>query len=221
MAAGIVEAVTKWQFASNIPADVAVNTLHFELSDEDDPLLWDIVGARVINFWNSSTAPQVNPLDAYLSAYVNVTTGNQIRVYKLSDPKPRAPVDTYNISRAASPLSTSSLPFEVAVCGSFKSAPISGIPAGRLRNRIYVGPLNQSAMQTTASQPSRPTAVFMADITRAFTRLEAANTADVVWCGYSPTGGIGWAPATCWVDNEFDSQRRRGQDATARTTVTF
>lgn len=221
MAAGIVEAVTTWQFASNVPADVAVNTLHFELSDDESETLYDIVLARVANFWNSSTAPQVNPLDAYLSAYVNVTSGNSIKLYRQADAKPRAPRDTSALSRAASPLSTASLPFEVAVCGSFKAAPISGIPAGRLRNRIYVGPLNQSAMTTTASQPSRPTAVFMADITRAFTRLKSADTADVVWAGWSSRGAIGWEPATCWVDNEFDSQRRRGQDATSRTTVNF
>lgn len=220
MAAGIIEVVSRWQYLTNIPEDVAINTFHFELSDTENLTHHASAANRIDNFFTSSTAPMVNALTTYLASYINTATGNDIRTYNIDDPKPRAPRYTRSMTKA-SPLNTANLPFEVAICGSFKANPISGIPAGRLRNRVYIGPLNLGAVTTTANLPSRPASVLQGDITRSFTRLKAGDTADVVWCGYSRTANIGWEPEVGWVDNEWDTQRRRGQESTSRVVVTL
>lgn len=217
MAAGIIEVVAKWQYASNIPEDCAINTFHFELSDDADTTMHAAARNRITQFYAGATAPQVNALGTYLASYINTSTGNSVTSYRLADPKPRAPYGPTALTKST-PTSTANLPFEVAVCGSFKCDPIPGIGAGRLRNRIYLGPLNESARTTTANQPTRPATVLQGDLARAFLNLKLADTSDVVWVGYSPTGSIGWEPTTAWVDNEFDTQRRRGQGSTSRFT---
>jgi hypothetical protein len=52
--------------------------------------------------------------------------------------------------------------------------------------------------------------------------------AAITWCVYSPTArGLGAADLGCttvthnWVDNAFDTQRRRGPKASARTLTTL
>lgn len=219
MAAGIIESVVKLQMASNIPEDVAVNTFHAELSDTSSQSILADWHASLSLFYTAATPPQTNALSTYISAYVNRGTSCTISHYRIGDPKPRAPVYVGSLTLGAASVNTS-LPFEVAVCGSFRAAPISGIPAGRLRNRIYLGPLTTGAMTSTASLPSRPTTVLQGDLARAFAGLFARNTADFAWCGYSGVAQLGWVPDIAWVDNEFDTQRRRGQSSTSRFQVT-
>lgn len=218
MAAGIIQVNVKWQYLTNIPEDVSINTFHFALTDTSNTADHSAAANRIVQLFTLATAPQVNSLTSYMSDYINATTGNTVTTYNIGDPPPRAPITTTSIAKATA-LNTANLPFEVAICGSYKAAPISGVPAGRLRNRFYLGPLCTSAGTTTAGQPARPTTVLMADLGRAMARLRAADTAAIRWVVWSGVGGFGSTPAVGWADNEWDTQRRRGQRSTTRTTI--
>lgn len=220
MAAGLIETVVRLQYASNIGADVAINTFHAELSDTSDTSNYAAWHNRLWIMFNSVNGTQTASLVSYLSPYINRTNGATINSYRLDDPKPRAPYYTSQHSLGASS-STGSLPFEVALCISYKATGISGVPAGRLRNRFYLGPLNLNAAVTTANVPSRPDTTLISNATKALVYLDSVNTAQVAWAGWSEVGGIGWSPSVGWVDNEWDTQRRRGTLATSRTTVSL
>lgn len=191
----------------NLPENFATNTLHFEVPTPGTQLA-EIETALNAMYSNMST---------FLSSLITPSLW-QYKWFDLEEPPPRVPV---RLTTAAGPTSTSttSAPPEVALCISFKAAPVSGFPAGRLRNRIYIGPLGQNAMDTTG----RPVSTLVTNLANsADGLLEASKSAGWDWVVYSPTSAsAGQAPSNLiqsgWVDNEFDTQRRRGRSSTART----
>lgn len=153
----------------------------------------------------------------------------------MADAKPRVPfqVDTANLGT----LSTSNIdmPPEVALCLSFRGSTGSGLNAKRRRGRVYIGPLQLSV----ATEPIAPT---NASVDLVATSAAALMTATYhKWAIYSPSTHHGVpvggklsdypdeVPALLddsfvevtsrWVDNAFDTQRRRGVPATYRKTL--
>lgn len=192
----------------NLPENAATNTLHFEVPDftVQAPLIEAALNSMYQNF------------NTHLSSLITPSTW----VYKwfnLADPEPRVPVRT-TTGMGALATGTTAAPPEVALCISFKAAAVSGFPAGRLRNRIYIGPLATGTIDTTG----RPTSTAVTALANgADILLEASKAAGWDWVVFSPTqssqGLVDSFPIESgWVDNEFDTQRRRGRRSTARTT---
>lgn len=95
------------------------------------------------------------------------------------------------------------------------------MPQARRRGRIYLGPFGQTVLGTTAVTSDRPLAAAVTAIANAATALATATAGAVVpWVIYSPTNGSGAVVTDGWVDNAFDTQRRRGVAATSRTLWT-
>lgn len=95
-------------------------------------------------------------------------------------------------------------------------------PQQRRRGRLYIGPLQVAAGATGANQ-SRPVAAFRTNCTVGFRLLAQAITA------YNPIYSLGvWSKADAdvypvvagWMDDAWDTQRRRGVEPTTRTTFT-
>ena len=142
-------------------------------------------------------------------------------VYSLDDPTPRVPVAsrTGTISNA-----TSALPREVALALSFQGATVAGEPQARRRGRVYIGPLS-AAVTVIDTATGVPAAAALTRIQRAGRDMLAAANASIDWTWgvESPTlralatGPESFTPIqNGWVDNAFDTQRRRGERATAR-----
>lgn len=131
------------------------------------------------------------------------------------------------------------LPSEVAVCCSYQGTPAPGVEQSRRRGRLFLGPLNQGASSTGPNGP-RPSAEVRDALGAAYSRLTASVDAEVEAVVYSrPFPGRGPVeridkpdlpalparPAVTvgidqiWVDDEFDTQRRRGLVRTGRTFV--
>lgn len=124
---------------------------------------------------------------------------------------------------------TTNLPNEVAITLSLE-ADMTGVPergpnktrpAQRRRNRKYLGPLNVTTMEL-----AEPTTAEQFISASARTTILTAYKNHMV----DDMRGDGWRPVTfsktdwadhpvvlAWVDNAFDTQRRRGNDATLRT----
>lgn len=150
----------------------------------------------------------------YLSSEL-AQNGHEIKYYDLPGTPPNYPVEEDTFNLGTNPGGTP-LPQEVAVCLSFQGARTPGFPQARRRGRIYIGTLG-----TAANTSGRPTAAFITALTTAATTFKAdvAALADPLdWAIWSV---VDQAPVTVdngWVDNVFDTQRRRGLLETSRTT---
>jgi hypothetical protein len=152
-------------------------------------------------------------MKGYYSSLV-AQNGHEIKVYDLSDPLPRAPISEQVFNFSTVP-SGAPLPTEVAICLSFQGPKISGVPQARRRGRVYIGPLNTNALHTDG----RPVAALVTALSTAGDVLLDAGGAPLTWdwSVFSPTSGTSVIVTNGWVDNEFDTQRRRGRKATGRT----
>lgn len=137
-----------------------------------------------------------------------------VKSYNRSDPLPRAPVTNSVFNFAGGPVGNP-MPPEVSLCGSFQAVLQSGIPQSRRRGRIYLGPVNTG----TLDLDGRPTPARITTLRNALNALRVASAAAATWDWqvFSTRNLIGYTIANGWVDNEFDTQRRRGRLATTRT----
>lgn len=187
---------------SNLIEDASTNTYHFDA---------DAVGDLAAVNTQLQLAYQT-----MRTHYSNLMAqnGHEIKWYRLSDAKPRAPVriDTFNFTTSPSGLP---LPTEVAMVVSFQGAKSSGQPQARRRGRVFFGPMPTTASDGTAfiAAGTRTAAV------NAFgTLLDASQAAATwKWAVFSTVNGTGVPVDNGWVENAFDTQRRRGRIATIRT----
>jgi hypothetical protein len=191
--------------ADNVAENYATNTLHFFAND--DTVLPTISTAikTAYGFFN----PQISNMAR--------SSNWQIKWYDDVDPIPRAPVltDTFTVSGLSG---AAGLPPEVALCVSFQGAQESGVRQARKRGRVYLPFLIAGANDTTG----RPSSACMTAAVALGNSLLDASTGAATWHWVSFSKvAPGYAEIlNGWVDNEFDTQRRRGRKATARTVFT-
>ena len=116
---------------------------------------------------------------------------------------------------------TNALPNEVALCLTFKCDPYGGHRRQSFYNRVYLGPL---AVTTNASlvsnAPGRPTQTFRDDILEAYQLLQ--DDLDIIGVDgarhavYSTTHDSSGLVTSVWVDDAWDTVRRREVDATVK-----
>lgn len=194
---------------SGTPADSATNTWYCLAVDDTGA---NNFAAAVIDF-HKAMRTYYSPLVAQLN--------HVYKTYDMTDPEPRAPIQEGTWSFPAA-TSGSPLPTEVACVLSFQGTRVSGQSQARRRGRIYIGPL----ATTTADSSARPTGAFTTAVATAAKTLvdsgEPGGSTD--WAIYSPTSSaiagipVGVQVVNGWIDNEFDTQRRRGRKATTRTS---
>lgn len=210
---------------SGLPEDAVMNVWHYMITGSGDRTV--IAG----NF----TAQ----LDAFYTAIVTYLSDaydwNQVSVkhFDFLDSRPRVPFLTNTIT-AGSPASTNyQWPTDVALCLSFQGAPESGANMRRRRGRVYLGPFQFVA----ADQPMLGSGTADAIAAAANTSFLAGSPAEklAVYSPYTHHGvPVGtkltkdmpeipdflpdsFHPVTkLWVDNAFDTQRRRGWKPTYR-----
>lgn len=201
----------EWTAASNIPADKVVNTFHFEGAESatNTANMRDLL----VDFYS----------DTYLGGTIrglmpdSAVTGDwTLNIYCLADPEPRQPRASYEGTMAVS--TSDGLPSEVALCLSYHGAPVSGESQARRRGRIYLGPFTE-AMN---SAEGRPGSGQMDTILGAAAELLAASQASTTWewVVYSRVADATTPVVGGWVDDAWDTQRRRGVARTERRLFT-
>jgi hypothetical protein len=160
-----------------------------------------------------------------------LTGGGSVQIYNVSDSPPRVPAASATLN-ITSQLSADCLPAEVAVCVSFQAVPISGVPQARRRGRLFIGPLGKGfATHTAGNADARVDATRQAQVRDLLNGLTPITGVDVLtWnlAVYSATADAQGATVNDaavvatngWVDNTFDTQRRRGARTTARLEFT-
>jgi hypothetical protein len=187
---------------SSLPRDYFVNTLYFHHLDSGGTLPTDL----------PALAGQV--LDCYQAMITAAATAQRelrCRVYDVGGAPPHPPLA--EVVRNAGTFPATGFPREIALCLSFKN---NGQPARRRRGRIYVPlPLfitGNAAIGNRPTSSQRDRLIALADA------FAAAGGADVSWRVRSQVDQDDFQVDSAWVDDEWDTQRRRGQRASARTS---
>lgn len=214
----IVRATVTFDHVSALPEDQVVNTFHFDSGTllRSTATNWDAIDAALIDFYtHTQTTGGLKVVNLLSRNMVGTAT---IRQYDLGDAKPRVPVRVTAMPFSPQ-LTDNALPEEVALVMSFSGPLLSGTVAARRRGRVYLGPINGNRN----GSDGRPTTVTLQTIQQAGGRL--INDAGTIWAVYSPTSDpnptfstVGLFVDHGWVDNGWDTQRRRGRAATSRLT---
>jgi hypothetical protein len=203
-----------FQGMSNTPEDVVVNTYHF-VSPDYAIVNRDLVRDYLVELYNTTVpAPGTGKIAESMSSFLSrVANASKIKVYDLAEPKPRTPT-TYSWTLAAnSGGALVELPAEVAVCASFYA--LQNRP--RYRGRVYLGPWVSNVLQDALNDRSRPQTTLIDTIAGAFNRLLLKPGTGPKLAIQSNADGQARIATNGWVDDAWDTQRRRGQDAKSRT----
>lgn len=199
---------------SGLPQDQVINTWHFAPPGDVSSSAVDITDG--LNAFYQA-------IDSLLSPVLLGTI--DFKVYDLEDAPPRVPVA--EIAGTSLTLGSQALPNEVACCMSFQGAIASGQNQARRRGRVFLGPMSV-ASGTAAAGDVRPAAATRTTITNAGAAL--IDVPGINWSVFSPTvaGSPPWDAGSLagaftlvtngWVDDAYDTQRRRGLRTSTRTT---
>ena len=202
--------ITTWHFRTPLtgaepPSGGAQALHHAEAREKVRQFYLDVVGTstvRVSDYFSAAVTRGVNALE--------------LRSYHLGDAEPRVPQTSFHQILGNAP--TTSFPAEVAVTCSFSGG--QGLP--RQRGRTYIGPLASStlvASQEAGTNRVRVAAAAMLNIGLAAQRMSGGtDTTPARWCVYSPTNNNTVLITRGYVDDAFDTQRRRGEDPVTRSS---
>lgn len=231
---------------SNQPKDFVSNS--FALQVPPGAPMTPIFTA-LTRFYDEVTPANASPLSAFMAPSIDreAVDGIRLRAYNLTGRlmgAKKGQPETYigspfaewnhNIMYGAN--SNVSLPSECAVVLTMRATDWQNQPVeapdgndlnpgvDRLRSRytgrIYLGPLNSAAASTDANGTARVhsnlTAVIISAADRLCEELDAEGASLCVWSRADEALRV---LSDVSVDNEFDTQRRRGVKATAKTTA--
>jgi len=189
---------------SGVSDDFVTNTWAFHVNDQVDntPDVADALWA----FYNA--------FETYYPATI-AQNGHEIKFYELPGLTPNYPFYETTRNFTGAPTGTT-LPSEVSLVCSFQADRISGFPQSRRRGRIYFGPLDE-ALNNNGRPTDAARTAFCAQMENLFDAVIAVE-AGCYWGVWSSTDGSISPVVNGWVDNAWDTQRRRGVSSTARTT---
>lgn len=217
----LIRAQVVFRGASGLSKDQFVNNFTF-LRNLEDGGQDDEVAQNLLDFYGTATTTTGQKVLTFLSPAISAGP-HRIKLYDLNQAPPRVPVFEQEFTWGTAPTGTA-LPSEVAVCLSARAERVSGTIDARRRGRVYIGPLNTTAMNAggTGGHP-RVEANMRTTLLEAAARLAAdMNTDGWLWGVHSSLGAAGnFVPfRTWWVDDAFDTQRRRGMVPTTKQTAT-
>ncbi len=202
--------------ASALPEDRVINSFTFiwDSTNLDKVTRGEAIRDALDDFYFLNTAGG-SSIRAYLA---NTLKSLSYRVYDSNDAQPRPalvlPSLDFTVPPAGNPL-----PAEVAVVASFFAS--RNLP--RNRGRVFRGPWSQLASNAPAvgDFDTRPATLLITTIAQAMKRLrDHPLLVDIPWSVHSVADSAAKGITAGWVDNAFDTQRRRGAKATSRTTWT-
>lgn len=205
---------------NNVPEDTVINTFHFITPG---PVVTDAeyadISTRLADFYLLPGGVLNRSIGNYIGDHISrVPLGCKIKLYNLADLKPR-PIRYEGAFTMADPESAIlDLPGEVALCLSYRAAAPPGVPIARTRGRVYVGPFHANAVTMNNAGDTRPASALITSMRdRGFQLTLAGEVIGAAkWAVYSTIDNVARAVISGWVDDAFDTQRRRGSKATTR-----
>lgn len=194
---------------SGLPRDNIVNTFALAQTPGETPTYAD-AAARLSTFYTALRLLLSNTL---------APSGHEVKFYELTDPQPRLPVAIEPIGIAGA-TGAIGFPAEVAICASLRAVGYgqSGVPQGQRRGRIFLGPIAQTVGSIGTDGYLRVDTGNRGTIATACQDLDSGLAADGwQWCVWSRTANSLYRVTGGWVEDEFDTQRRRGPGPLTRT----
>jgi hypothetical protein len=190
--------------ADAIPANYIQNQFCLGHPDGDGHVVADVVTA-IKDFYDGIRS---SVLTSDLAQ-----NGHEMKFYALPGIQPNYPFAEETWDFDSSP-SGAGLPREVAVALSFQGSRAAGFPQARRRGRIFIGPV-----LATANSSGRPSSTIMSNLAFYADALRVALNPDPqhYWAVWSTVDQEAVEVQNGWVDNAFDTQRRRGVATTSRT----
>lgn len=204
--------------ANNLPADNIINTFAFSGGDAGGGTAAQIAEA-IMSFYNVPSPGGASSVAEFINSTVSRTVPLTMKMWDTGPGDLGEPVVEFEADTLVAPNETAGLPQEVALCLSYGAGVSSGVPQRRRRGRIYIGPLTESALgPAQTGQPRRPSSTLIAEVlASADYWLGAMGTLNhAVW---SRAGNVVTPITSYWIDNEFDTQRRRGQLPSDREVI--
>jgi len=239
MAAQNIKAVVKMHKLSGIPRDDVVNDWYFHWDNgAADPATadYDVVKNALAAFYSTVGTGMVHAVGEYISEAINRGIGPDVEIYTIPPTRGPlgAPVYTSSFALAAAGTGTP-LPSEMAICLSYRSDYSTDVefgaggtrPRSSHRGRVYIGPLEGTLISledgtthevTVGSTPQTDIAMSARLAFSAASPGTIFPSTHWTWGQFSRTHWLRQLVTTCWVDNEFDVQRRRGLRPTTRQT---
>jgi len=233
----VVRYAAVWRHASGLARDQVVNTFHVNQTTLEPNLLG--VRDAITAFYQVTPTGGVRPVSAYLS---DLLLDYRVKAYDVTTLPSGSPImDQGPFVRATAATLNDNMPSEVAACISYQGTPTGGLIQPRRRGRIYIGPFNTSARNTATGQTHTPSLQMLTDFRLAYSKLTAdcdpygelvvysrpfAGRFGAVKDNGQPKPNLPARPGTTvditqvWTDNAFDTQRRRGERATAKVLIT-
>lgn len=141
-------------------------------------------------------------------------TGHTVKFLKATRSVPNYPLFQYDWALVGTPPALD-LPAEVALCASYANDTEALVPRARRRGRIYI-----SGWASSINASGRPVSAGYNGLEGAYSDycIEVNGIGDLTAGVWSRTTGDVFKIDRVWVDNEWDTQRRRGGKATVRAT---
>lgn len=202
---------------TGLAKDVQTNTLHFRSANPD-------IGAVTAEIWTHWENFLTN-IDGLMDNGIFATTW-PCDFYDMEDPEPRIPV-LEEVFTATLDAVNQSLPLECTMVVSYAAAPESGAIAARRRGRIFLPTFVDPSTNSASGQVSwdNTTINAVGGAFQAFVDNVAAEATPILLSVFSPTNYALTSSydlstikvESLWVDNEPDTQRRRGEGAGVKT----
>lgn len=199
-------------YVTGLPADVATNTFYVQCVDDEAA---NDCAALLATAYNTTEPGAGHAFCYYLSGIVSrEDEACSIKVYDMADPEPRPLIAEQSFTLVENG-SDDSLPLEVSICTSFRGL---GPSAPRERGRVYLGPLSTRALSSSQTADPNTAVIDAASWLAEWFYNEITETPEsMIWVVRS-SFGTETPVKQGWVDNEFDTQRRRQVEATTRKT---
>lgn len=226
MSLKLLRAVVVLPYKTGLPRDVAETSTHWTFDDSAtaEPDCIDEATARLQLFWDNAPPAASTPIatSANLASILDRPRAG-IQWYRVDIPTGDIEfVERRDLSISPPAAGGNEFPLEVSMCISFVGgdpATTGHEPVRRRRGRFFVGPLNSFPLTASGDLPVIKPAVIES-LGEAAKRMAAANfdtgLTPVFWSVYSRASRALSRVETGWVDNEFDTQRRRQVAATSR-----
>lgn len=239
MAGGLYKVVVSLAPASGLPEDFVQNTFFFTQNDDTTSVSEDAddIATLLEDFYDGVHAPGSVALSTFINASISrATNASTFDFYRHASFSPNglwgSPVAMRSWTLGAETAGTS-LPNEVCLVGTFNgdltnvpetqtnpSPPPATIrPASRRRGRVFLGPFNVNALTEDANTlEGIPTTSLRNAVAGACDNLASLSpSSNLKWVVASKADDDTYVVEAGYVDNRFDTQRRRGQEANART----
>lgn len=210
---------------SGLPRDAVQNTMYYAFSTVPSSGQFDALGGVIRDFYTQFISGGTNRVKDYLADHLDHSSNAAKCLFYLMPGSPGptgTPVHQFNWTLTAATSVGANLPDQVAVVNSFHGSLVGVINAARHRGRFYLGPLSTNALQLLSGTgaPNTVSATMATDVTKASQQYLSVAAAAVGW-DWRVWSQADWTPHSVvggYVDDRFDTQRRRLERTTGRTT---